>query len=369
MIADRSTAVIITARNAAGTAAKAVASALAQAVVSEVVFVDDGSRDDTSATARAADDGSGRLRLIRLDENRGPAHGRNVAIEASTAPFICILDADDFMTAGRLQRLFDRGGAGWDLLADDLLFCDGQDETRAFDRLLPATFELPHNLTLSEFGLGNLPRRDRPRREMGFLKPVIRRSFLDAHAIRYDERLRLGEDLLVYAHCLIEGARFRLVEACGYCAVQRPQSLSNNHETRDVANLYAALLEFAQAADRARRPIGGLKRYIRSTRDNLALRRALDARRERGWPGLLEAVKAAPESLPYVLGRIARLKGEAALRGRGRDEVQAEEPRAGIGAGVGAGGGAGIGPEPLNAEEGSPRAPARLQGAGSVEGA
>src|ERR1700761_9161791 len=121
MIADRFTAVIITAKDAQGTAAKAVASALAQAAVREVVFVDDGSRDATSAAALAADDGSGRLRLIRLAENRGPACGRNLAIAASTAPFLCILDADDFMTPGRLQRLFDLGGDGWDLLADDLL--------------------------------------------------------------------------------------------------------------------------------------------------------------------------------------------------------------------------------------------------------
>jgi succinoglycan biosynthesis protein ExoU len=323
MIADRSTAVIITAKDAEGTAAKAVASALAQAVTREVVFVDDGSRDRTASAARAADDGSGRLKLIRLAENWGPAHGRNLAIEASTAPFLCILDADDFLTAGRLERLFDLGGGGWDLLADDLLFCDGPDETRVFDRLLSATFELPHDLTLSEFGLGNLPRRGRPRRELGFLKPVIRRSFLDAHAIRYDERLRLGEDLLVYARCLIKGARFRLVEACGYCAVQYGQSLSAHHATRDVANLYEALLEFAQEAARAGRPIGGLDRYIRSTRDNLALRRALDGRRERGWRGFFEAVTAAPESLPYVLGRIARDKAQAALKARW---VQAQTP-------------------------------------------
>jgi succinoglycan biosynthesis protein ExoU len=344
MIADRSTAVLITAKDAEGTAAKAVASALAQGVVSEVVFVDDGSRDATSAAARAADDGSGRLQLIRLDKNRGPAHGRNVAIEASTAPFLCILDADDFMMSGRLQRLFDLGGGGWDVLADDLLFCDGPDETRVVDRLLPATFELPHDLTLSAFGLGNLPRRDRPRRELGFLKPVIRRSFLDAHAIRYDERLRLGEDLLVYARCLIEGARFRLVEACGYCAVQYDQSLSARHATGDLANLYEALLEFGQEAARAGRPIGGLRRYIGRTRDNLALRRALDARRERGWRGFLEEARAAPESLPYVLWRIARDKARAALRGRGRDEVHAH-----------------AGPEPRDAAEGAPGAPVRLQ--------
>ena len=63
--------------------------------------------------AAASDDGSSRLKIIRLDHNRGPSHGRNLAIEASTAPFLCILDADDFMAPDRLDRLFDIGGDDW----------------------------------------------------------------------------------------------------------------------------------------------------------------------------------------------------------------------------------------------------------------
>jgi succinoglycan biosynthesis protein ExoU len=244
-----------------------------------------------------------------------------VAIEASTAPFLCILDADDFMMSGRLQRLFDLGGGGWDILADDLLFCDGPDETRVVDRLLPATFELPHDLTLSAFGLGNLPRRDRPRRELGFLKPVIRRSFLDAHAIRYDERLRLGEDLVYYARCLLEGARFRLVEACGYCAVQYGGSLSSRHQTADIVRLNQALAEFAADAAQRRAPIGDMALCIRWMRDNLALRQALDSRRERGWRGFVSALAASPASLPYVASRIARDKLAAALGPRVRTQL------------------------------------------------
>jgi succinoglycan biosynthesis protein ExoU len=316
VISDRSTAIIITAKDAQATAAKAVASALAQPLATEVVFVDDGSRDGTAAAAASVDDGSGRLRLIRLPQNRGPAHGRNVAIEASRAPFLCILDADDFMTDGRLERLFDTGGYEWDLLADDLLFCEGPHETRVCDRLFPPGFALPHALTLSEFGRGNLPSKARPRRELGFLKPLIRREFLDAHRLRYDERLRLGEDLLLYAQCLMRGARFRLIPACGYCAVQYAGSLSGHHRTQDIALLDEALSEFAAEAQARGQPIGDLALYIRSTRNNLALRRALDGRRERGWRGFADAVKAAPGSLPFVLGRIVEDKVGAVAKRR-----------------------------------------------------
>lgn len=308
MTDERSVAVIITAKDAAATVAKAVASALAQPEAREVVVVDDGSRDATAAVAASADDGSGRLKLIRLEQNRGPSHGRNAAIAASSAPFLCILDADDFMTPGRLQRLFDRGGEDWDLLADDLLFCEGPDETRVFDRLLPQGFVTPRDLTLGEFALGNLPRWDRPRRELGFLKPLIRRAFAERHGLAYDERLRLGEDFVFYARALIAGARFRLVEACGYCAVQYGHSLSGSHRTEDIARFHQALTEVVAEAARRGAAVDELGQCLRAQRDNLALRRALDWRRERGWRGFASAVGASPASLPYILGRIAKDK-------------------------------------------------------------
>jgi succinoglycan biosynthesis protein ExoU len=300
--------VIITAKDASATAARSVASALAQGPASEVVFVDDGSRDDTSGAARSVDDGSGRLKIIRLEQNRGPAHGRNVAIDASSAPFLCVLDADDFMSDGRLDRLFDKGGDDWDLLADDMMFTAGPDEAQVFDRLLGDDIKLPCELTLSAFGLGNLPRKNRYRRELGFLKPLMRRSFLAAHGLRYDERLRLGEDMLLYAWCLIEGARFRLVEACGYYAIERRESLSGSHRTGDIAAFYQALVEFEQKAAAAGRSVGELARCTRSVRNNLALRRALDAKREGGWPAFLAACGEAPSSLAYIINEIARAR-------------------------------------------------------------
>lgn len=88
--------IIIAAKNAADTIARAIASALAEPEATEVVVIDDGSTDDTAAAARGADDGTGRLNIVRFDENRGPAAARNHAISISRSPLLGILDADDF---------------------------------------------------------------------------------------------------------------------------------------------------------------------------------------------------------------------------------------------------------------------------------
>ncbi len=55
----------------------------------EVIVVDDGSTDESANVAEKYG-----ARVVRLDENRGPAYARNAGIEASTKDIIVFLDAD-----------------------------------------------------------------------------------------------------------------------------------------------------------------------------------------------------------------------------------------------------------------------------------
>lgn len=91
-------------------------------------------------------------------------------------------------------------------------------------------------LDFAAFVAGNAGGRGR-RRELGFLKPLVRRAFLDRHGLRYIEELRLGEDYALYAQALALGARFVVLPACGYVAVMRPHSLSGQHSRRDLERL------------------------------------------------------------------------------------------------------------------------------------
>jgi len=186
MSPDHNICVVIAAYRAEATIARAVRSALAEPEVAEVVVVDDCSPDDTSKCALDGDDGSGRLKLCRLEQNSGPAHARNVAIEASRSPLISILDADDRFVPGRFRALLDCEEA-WDLIADNIAFID--DETAGcFRPDAPRAAWQTRNLDLAEFIEGNISRSGKPRGEFGFLKPVIRRSFLEQHGLRYNGR-------------------------------------------------------------------------------------------------------------------------------------------------------------------------------------
>ncbi|MBI1403130.1 MAG: glycosyltransferase [Porphyrobacter sp.] len=231
--------VIVAAMDAERTITRAVASALAEREVAEVVVIDDFSRDGTAAAAMRAEDGTGRLKVLRSPRNLGPAGARNLALSRSAAPLVAILDADDAILPGRFAALADPKG-DWDMTADNIMFVP---ETEAEDFAALEAFDtggVAERMTLERFVRENISRPGRPRGELGFLKPVIRRAFLERNRLAYDPRLRLGEDFDLYARMLIAGARFRLVAACGYVATERPDSLSARHSAADLRALVAA---------------------------------------------------------------------------------------------------------------------------------
>ena len=306
MIEDETVCVIIAAKNAEETIGRAVRSALAEPETAEVIVVDDGSDDRTMAEAASADDGTGRLEIVQFPVNRGPAAARNHAIEMSSAPLVSILDADDFFFPGRFRRLLT--GRGWDFIADNIAFMETVDLSRQPQAFAPR----PRQLDLATFVLGNLSRRGAARGELGFLKPVMRRAFLDAHGLRYREEMRLGEDYELYLRALLHGARYTLIESCGYGAVVRANSLSGQHRTEDLEALRDAELAILSTGDVPADAAPFLQRHCRQIGRRHALRDFLDSKREGGIGGALAYAIENPVAMPAIAGGILRDKMEAA---------------------------------------------------------
>ncbi|MGI6852232.1 glycosyltransferase family 2 protein [Mesorhizobium sp. 1B3] len=302
---ERPVCVIIAVRNGANTIGTAISSALREPEVGEVIVVDDASTDGTQRSAMSADDGSGRLRLIRFDENRGPAQARNVAIESSPLPFVSILDADDVFVRGRFTSLL--GKHDWDLIADNIVFVS-DDNRDLIDLQVPPFRPNPRFLGLTEFVAGNISRPGLQRGELGFLKPVMRRAFLERFGLRYDPLLRLGEDYDLYTRALAAGARFKLVDTCGYGALVRPDSLSGRHHTDDLKRLAEADRSILALPDLPASARTELRRHQRHVRDKYRLRNFLDIK-ARG--GMLDAALHGlrhPHELPAIVTGIARDK-------------------------------------------------------------
>jgi succinoglycan biosynthesis protein ExoU len=293
-----SVAVIVPAYNAAATIASTLKSLLAETDVGEVIMVDDASTDDTVAVARNTGAGSSRLRILSQPGNKGPASARNRALAETGLPFVAIVDADDLVMPGRFSRLLAVRGGDWDFVADNIAFVPEAPTIDLTDSIqLPAHVARDRRIGLEAFVRGNIPDPARPRGELGFLKPLIRRDFIGAAGLRYDERLRLGEDYIFYARALAAGARFVVTSECGYVAIQRARSLSGSHRTSDLEALLEAdqsLRNDLESAGFSGSLVSLVDRHLASLKEKIEVRRLLDDARAVGRHRAVGGAMARP---------------------------------------------------------------------------
>jgi succinoglycan biosynthesis protein ExoU len=288
--------------------------------VVEVVVVDDGSTDETAAVARSVDDISGRLSVLRLAVNRGPAFARNCAIENSTAPLISVLDADDFFLEARFSRLL--CGDDWDFVADNIVFID--EANAVAEPPAPEFCPDPFFLDLRGFVEANIARRGKPGSELAFLHPIMRRAFLDAHGLRYNEAMRLGEDYDLYARALAKGACFKVIRTSGYGAVVRRDSLTRRHSTADLRLFCEA--DDALAALCSAEQLATVRRHQRRVRARYELRQFLDVKAAMGMTAALRYGIKNPAALPAIVSGVATDKWRA-LAGSAWAATNANKPR------------------------------------------
>ncbi len=296
--------VLIAARNRADTIERAVQSALAQDEVRTVIVVDDASTDDTAAIATQCDPSGNRVIVERVPSNIGPAAARNRGLQLSTAPWFAILDGDDFFLPGRFEALLSKSD-DWDFLADDLV--QVREEQVSKMPLEPVLFgdrHEPFALDLESFVLGNARRHGILRTELGFLKPLIRRSFIDQCGLNYDEKLRLGEDYALYIRALAGGARFLIVPATGYASVIRADSLSALHSKRDLERLRDSDVDLLGSARLTAGQRRALKQHYTSVDCRVQWLRVIDLIKSRQYASFLAAFFRSPRVSIFLTQRL-----------------------------------------------------------------
>lgn len=304
------TAILIAAYNAEATLERAVLSALEQEETAEACIIDDASSDGTLTLARALAARDERVRVLAAEVNGGPAAARNRAIIATNAPWLTILDADDYMLPGRLKALH-AIAADQDFVADALIRTPWPGAA-PFWSAKPLQ---PRALSFAEFVLGNTS--ERTGLHLGFMKPLLRRSFIDAHGLRYRESMRLGEDYEFYARALALGARFVVCGETGYVSVEREGSLSRAHGEAELQTLRDCDDDLATLPlSAAERQI--LRRHWQSVDERLQWRRLISAVKQRDVAQALSAFDS-PGTALYLAGKLAEqawLRGPAKLASR-----------------------------------------------------
>ena len=218
--------VIIAAFNAADSIERAIASARAQTVGDvEILVIDDGSTDQTSAIVCELARCDSRIRLLPNIGNKGVSAARNRGILEAKGDWLAILDADDAFAPDRIERLTNAAEqAGADIIVDNIAYYDWH-ARRLTGVIAIAGTTISGRIDLSTFFTNTITGRSPF--DFGQLKPVVRGSFLNRHPVLYQESTRHGEDFLFLAHLLLEGAMMILFQAPLYLYTERTGSISH----------------------------------------------------------------------------------------------------------------------------------------------
>ena len=216
--------VVMPAHDAEAWIDESVRSVLGQTMVDlELVVVDDGSTDGTRERLAAIDDP--RLRVIRLEPNRGVVAARNAGVAAARGRFIALLDADDIAAPERLQRQLERLERG--------------------DADLCGTGHVVWHTATGRRKPGRQHLRDVDLRALLTVYSPLCNSSVMARAEvfkahPYDERFRYAEDYELWVRLAEAGCRFA---ACPQRLVTyrvHPRQMSTAHQHRLEAAFAAA---------------------------------------------------------------------------------------------------------------------------------
>ncbi len=318
--------VVIPAYNAARCLARALDSVLAQSEPQfEVLVVDDASTDATAALVQDFAARDRRVRLLRAPRNGGPGLARNQGIAASCGEWIALLDADDAFLPQRLERLAGLGDAHQaDMVADNLLLTapdPASDGEPPPGRPMFAAAQLPRLMSLGPraFVEGNLLRPGAGGRiGFGYLKPLLRRSFLVRHGLAYDAA-RFSEDYLFYLRCLLHGASWIVTPEPLYAYTVDARSLTARHSADDLrwlATAEAGLLRTGAAAGdpRLRR---SMVRHVRAVQRAHAWFGFATAIKDRDAVAAMSSLGRDPRNLVHVGREAIRALPQLLTRRRG----------------------------------------------------
>lgn len=196
--------------------------------VMELIFVDDGSKDDTRKACMQQEEKHKWIRVLHT-ENHGVSHARNHGIEASKGHWVQFLDVDDTLGEGMLKGFAENCGSFSEPFQNivnidkkykkkpDLIICGCN---RLHSGAEPISCGPKKNAFLNEMHVLQLLDQMKMEDRYWILdycwNKWYRRDILEKNKLRFKETLSLGEDFVFNAHYMCYVQQMVLLSTCYY---------------------------------------------------------------------------------------------------------------------------------------------------------
>lgn len=193
----------------------------------ELILIDDGSLDKSGRICDEYSKKDSRIRVFHK-KNGGVSSARNLGIDKAIGEYVMFVDSDDVIASSTLQRCYTYASTNdIDLLQYSL--------TRQYDELGNIKGVTPPMSVLDYINENRLI--------VGIGGSFIKRSIIQEHKLRFDESLKLAEDLIFIHNILAHSQKCQRIYDLLYYYRDNINSSSNNKRTEDMMKSCMAEIE------------------------------------------------------------------------------------------------------------------------------
>lgn len=213
----------------------------------EMIFIDDGSTDETGAMLDAFAAGDERAKVLHIP-NGGVSAARNLGLRHASGRYIAFVDADDALEENTMRLLYDKAlGTGAQIVsANHTLFDVEKNERIPVE--IPPVEQLPDRIVEEIIHMHRIYNN--------IWNKLYDASLFDG--VRLDESVRIGEDALLNLRLFLRARRVAHLDA--YTYVYRVHGGSAMSGVRDHAQAHQPML---RGMDRILREEGVKELYFR----------------------------------------------------------------------------------------------------------
>ena len=202
----------------------------------EIICVDDASTDGSPEILKRRARLDSRIRLIALDENRGPSAARNAALDAATGLYAGFVDSDDFVDPDFFEKLYTLA------IIQDADVAKGS--LMNYDPVKGAAY-------LKEiFNINDRIRKHKAWFFLTYTSAIYRTEMLRAAGIRFDENLRFFEDPHFSINAAFHYDKIAVRDDAVYYYTDNPSSATRkNYSLQPVTDLISGANDILDKMD------------------------------------------------------------------------------------------------------------------------